>query len=586
MGVVLGALAVVVVAYAIYWQRSLTEKKMSAGSPPGKTMIVVLPFENLGPSDVEYFTDGVTEEITSRLAALSGLGVISRTSAIQYKGANKSIKQIGEELGVDYVLEGSVRWDKPAEGESRVRVTPKLIRVADDTHLWSEQFDRVLEDIFAVQSEIASHVIEQLNVTLLEPEREVLAARPTGNMEAYQAYLRGRDYAGRAGFSIERWRLAFEMYERAVELDPDFALAYTALGYAHSQVYNLGIERTQLHADKAKAAVDRAIELQPELPEAHLAMGYYYYHCLRDYERALESFTAAGERLPNQNEILQHIGYIRRRQSRWDEAVDLMKRSLELNPRDASLCREIGHARLAMRSYEEALEYYNRSIEIEPDQVETYVFKAWAYWLKSGDVERGRATLAEVPYKNHPIVVLFSYWQAMFERDYQAAADLIAASPIELFELPTVVMSKSYLAGYAYEVLGDKERATNAYESARSILEQAVAERPDDARLLSELGVVLAALGHKDDAIREGKLAVEMIPVSTDALAGPRQIENLAEIYVRVGDYDDAIEQIDYLLSIPAYISVSSLRNMPLWNPLRDNAKFQAVLEKHSKRSS
>ncbi|MEJ2722590.1 MAG: protein kinase, partial [bacterium] len=238
MGFVLAVLAVFVAAYAILWQRSPLDKKITE-PPSGKRMLVVLPFENLGPPDVEYFTDGITEEITSRLAALTGLGVISRTSAFQYKGAHKSIKQIGEELNVDYVLEGTVRWDSPNEGGSRVRVTPQLIRVTDDTHLWSARYDRVLEDIFAVQSEIAAHVIEELNVTLLEPEREGLAARPTDNMEAYQAYLRGRDYIGRAGYSRRIWRLAIEMFERAVELDSNFALAYADLANAHSQIFNL-----------------------------------------------------------------------------------------------------------------------------------------------------------------------------------------------------------------------------------------------------------------------------------------------------------------------------------------------------------
>jgi serine/threonine protein kinase/tetratricopeptide (TPR) repeat protein len=553
--------------------------------PPerARKMLVVLPFENLGPPEIEYFADGITEEITSRLAVLSGLGVISRTSAFQYKTAKTSIKQIGEELGVDYVLEGTVRWDKPGEGESRVRVTPQLIRVADDTHLWSDRYDRGLRDIFGVQSEIAKQVIEKLNVTLLEPERQALGAHPTANMEAYQAYLRGLDYAARPVFSLETCRLAIQMFERAVELDPTFALAYAALTKAHGHVVIAGLERTQEHVVKAKAAVDRAFELQPELPEAYLALGYYYYHCHRDYDRALEAFDAAGRRLPNEDEVLQHIGLIRRRQGNWDEGLDYLKRSLELSPRDPRLYFEVGISYLWERSYEEAEEYFDRLIALAPDVVSSYSFKAVACWLRSGDLVRARATLERMPENNEPLSHYMWFMQEVLERDYQAAQNRIASFPVESIELAHVWLTKAQLEGLVYQFMDEPERARVSFESARGVLEREVAVRPGDGRIHSSLGVVYAALGRREDAIKEAKLAVEMIPVSVDGLIGPKQIDNLAVVYRSLGDYEAALDQMEYLLSIPSMVSVSVLRMDPGWDPVRDYPRFQRLLEKHSR---
>jgi len=586
IGLVMILVLAVIGAYAVYSYLSRESGEQRAGTGPRRTMLVVLPFENLGPSDVEYFTDGITEEITSRLAALSELGVISRTSAVQYKGANKSIGQIGDELGVDYVLEGTVRWDRPGEGGSRVRVTPQLVRVADDTHVWSERYDRVLEDIFDVQSEIAGHVIRQLNVTLLEPERRILEARPTDNMAAYQAYLRGREYASTAFYSARVWHLAIEMFERAVELDPEFALAWADLANAHSSIFNMGVERTQEHVDKCKTAVDRALELQPDLPEAQIALGYYYYHGLRDYDRALEVFEAAGKLLPNQDDILQQIGWIRRRQSHWNEALDHLERSAELNPRDASLQREIGNTHVALRRYDKGLEYYDRSIVLAPDQVWSYGFKALVHWMKSGDLAKARATLEQAPGERNPWIDFLWYWQEVFEENYEAALKRVATAGVELFEMPGRSVPTSMADGLVYDLKGDSLQAHASFVSAREILERERSIRPDDSRIHASLGVVYAALGRKGDAVREAKRAVEITPVSADALRGPSYIEFLAWTYVLIDEYDTAIDQIDHLLSIPAIFSVASLRYDPRWAPLRDHPEFKRVLQKHSRVSS
>ena len=269
----------------------LEEAPATATRSPERTMLAVLPFENLGSADDEYFADGLTEEITSRLAVMSGLGVISRTSAMQYKENRPPLKQIGKELGVDYVLEGTVRWERPGEGPSRIRVTPQLIRVADDTHLWASRYDRQLEEIFAVQSSIAEEVARELNVTLLEPERQAAEERPTENMEAYQAYLRGMDLWLQPGWDTQRFELSAQMLERAVELDPEFVLPWAQLVSIHGILYAY-YDQTDERRAKSKEALDHALALDPDHPEVRLEEGYYHYYVLSDYQSALEKFEA------------------------------------------------------------------------------------------------------------------------------------------------------------------------------------------------------------------------------------------------------------------------------------------------------
>jgi TolB-like protein/tetratricopeptide (TPR) repeat protein len=578
----MGIAAVVVVVaagYALYSGITTRTAKRPGVLEPAKTMIVVLPFQNLGQPDVEYFADGVTEEITNRLASLSGLGVISRTSAFQYKSARKSIKEIGKELDVDYVLEGTVRWDAAGEGQSKVRVTPQLIRVADDTHVWSDQYDRVLRDIFDIQTEIAARVSRELDVTLLEPERRALETHPTDNLEAYQAYLRGLDYASHPVFSLETSRLAIRMFERAVELDSSFALAYAALANAHSSIYNSRLERTADHVTASKTAVDRALELQPDLPEAQVALGYYYYHCLRDDERALEAFDTARRHLPNQNEVFAEIGWIRRRQGRWEDALDNLSRSLELSPRDPNLQVEVGNTNMYLRRYAEAESHYDQAIAIAPDQVWAYAFKAVNWWLRSGDLARARAELERMPPTSEPIVSYIWIFQEIFEREYEAALDRIGSLTVESIEAPDVSLPKPLLEGLVRHLRGEPERAVASFESARVFLERAASSRPNDGRVHSALGIVYAALGRREDAIREAARGVELLPVSKDAILGPKQVEQLAFTRLLLGDDDVAVERLGDLLSTPAMVSVSVLRIDPRWDELRENPRFAALLD-------
>lgn len=570
---VLAAIAV----YAIYSQFfSPGEKQLI----PERKMLAVLPFVNLGPSEHEYFADGITEEITTHLAKLSGLGVISRTSTMKYKKSDKGLRQIGKELNVDYILEGTIRWDKSGDIE-QVRINPQLIRVRDDTHLWAESYSRFIDEIFALQSEIAVKVAKELNITLLEQERQAMETKPTDNLDAYNAYLRALDLTRRPGYSEEDLELAVQMFNRATELDPDFALAHAELSQAHSMIYHFGYNRTEQRLARAKAAVDRALELQPELPEAHLAYGYYHYFGYREYEGALEEFALAEKGLPNDGRVIRAFATIHKRQGRFEEAVEYLKRAFELSPQDATLPLEIGISLEYLRRYSEAQHYYDRVISLAPDQGMGYAQKAALYWLWNGDLQKARATLEEIPDKTSERWLMEWHLQELYERNYQAALNLLVFASKEFFESQFTVDPKFLYAGDVYELMNQPELARASYDSARVILEGRAKEFPDDHRLHYPLGVAYAGLGRKQEAIREAKLSVELFPISKDVLEGTYRVGGLAHIYTMVGEYEDAVDQIEYLLSIPSRLSVACLRLDPRWDPLRDHPRFQKLLEKY-----
>jgi serine/threonine protein kinase/tetratricopeptide (TPR) repeat protein len=576
----IAALAVLVTVAAVLLMRQFTSPDQPA--IPERKMLVVLPFENLGPPEDQYFADGITEEITSRLASLHGLGVISRTSAFHYKQTDKTIRQIGQELSVDYVLEGTVRWERVIDGPSRIRVTPQLIRVSDDTHLWTNRYDEQLEEIFTVQSNIAEEVVSELNITLLEPEKQVLEAKPTENIDAYHAYLRGLENLGDPDFLREDMELAVQMFDRAIELDPNFALAFADLSRTHSRMYHWGYDRTPERLARAKAAIDHALKLQPDLPQAHRALGLYYYWGHLDYDRALIEFSAALISLPNDPDLLADIAYIWRRQGRHEQAINNQKQAVKLNPQDPKTIGQLAVSYFDIRRYSEAILCCNRSISLAPDQQHAYLCKALCYWAWKGELEKSRTVLEKMPdIKSHSAIWTW-YFQALFERNYQEALYWLSTLSSDEFQFQQAFAPKSLNEGFIYDLLGDSLQARSSYKSAQIYLEQKIQELPTDARLHRSLGLAYAGLGLKENAIREGKRAVELCPVSKDALSGPWNIRELAIIYFLVGEYDLAFDQIEYILSIPDWFSVQMLRLDPRLDPLRDHPRYKKIVDKYS----
>jgi non-specific serine/threonine protein kinase len=582
-----------------------TDSKIKTSPKKTREKIVILPFENLGHPEDKYFADGMSEEITSRLAAVSGLGVISRTSAVQYDRKGKTMTQIGEDLGADYVLEGTVRWEHGRDRHRlnsqpghrlnsqpghrlnsqpghRVRITPQLIRVADDTHLWSEIYDRTLESIFEVQSEIAKHVIDKLDITLLEPERQTLEERPTENIDAYNAFLRGIENLGQPDFDEKSWEMAVQMFERAVQLDPDFTAAYAMLSMTHSGIYWLGHDRTKERIAKAKAAVDRARQLKPDSPGVHLALGNFYASCHNAPQQAMEEFSIARKGFPNNADIIGNIAHFQRDQGRFHEAIDNYKSAIDLDPQNGHFNLMLGITYIYLREYAQAEQFLERSISLVPDQLLAYSIKADNYLLRKGDLEKARATLERMPRKNEADSILIWHTQEVFEKNYLAALDRLSSLPGDIINQAGTYITKSQLTGYIYQYMEKPGLARTSFDSARVLLEKEMKKQPDDARIHGSMGIVYAKLDRKEEAIREGKRALELNPVSGDALFGPERIEDLAYIYVIVGEYELAIDTLDYLLSIPSYISVPWLRLDPKWDPLREHRGFQKLLEKYS----
>jgi serine/threonine-protein kinase len=387
--------------------------------------LAVLPFENLGAPEDEYFADGITDEIISRLSVIKGLAVISRTSSMKYKKSEKGLREIGQELGVAYILQGTIRWDKRG-GSENVRITPQLINASDDFNLWASNYEREIEEIFAVQADIASQIAEALDITLLGPERRTVEAKPTENLDAYQAYLRGVDYAHRPDDTKENVQLGIQMFERALELDPEFALSYAALSTAHSGMHHLGHDRTEERLSRAKAAVDKALELQPKLPEAHLAVAYYHYRGHRDYERALEELAIAEKGLPNDSRILVVTASIWRRQGKFEAAADRFKGAFELSPQDAQLPEEIGWTYRYLRRHAEADRYFDLSISLAPDQENGYEYKAYNYISWLGDTKRARDVLEKMPGKSRDVQKWsLELWR--LEGNYEAILDFASS---------------------------------------------------------------------------------------------------------------------------------------------------------------
>jgi TolB-like protein/Flp pilus assembly protein TadD len=574
-------IAAVIGLLVILPPEALFEKRGDEPADPPLLRIVVLPFENLGSPDDEYFAEGMTEEITARLAAVNGIQVISRTSARQYVDTSKSIPEIGEELNVGFVLEGTVRWARTEGGASQIRITPQLIRADDDTYLWAETYDRVLEDVFDIQSEIAQKVTLELGITLGGGEKGPFGSRPTDNLEAYQAYLRGRYWATRPHFTYENWERRMQAFQQAVELDPDFALAHAELARGHARVRYFRHDLTPERLEAADVAARRALELAPGNPRVHLDLGYYRLWGRRDIDGALAEFERAGAGLAGRADVLEATGDVYIVQGRWEKAVDAFQRGFELSPRDPNLFVGASWALDSLRRYPEAVAAADVSINLAPDAFWPYFYKALALWGWHGDASETRSIFEALPSSAGGWQRWSWYWQEMYEGRYRDALGRLESTTDGWIRIKMFARPNALFAAYAYEQLGDVEAAEAAYEIARGLLVSEVVATPEDPRPHSSLGIVYAVLGRREDAVREGKLACDLLPRSKDGFYYLPFVIDLAHIYTILGDNEKALERLEYLLSNPSYLSAPFLRMDPRWDPLGGDPEFQALLEKY-----
>jgi serine/threonine-protein kinase len=567
----LGAIAATALLFAV----GLGEREEK---PPETPRLAVLPFQNLGSADDDYFSDGITEEITSRLAMIPRLGVISRTSAEQYRETGKSIKEIGQELGVDYILEGSVRWEKSG-GSSRVRVTPQLIRVSDDRHMWAGRYDETIAEVFQVQSRIAEQVASALDLALQRPHHEALAAKPTDDLRAYDFYLRGNEFLDRPG-DPDGLRGAEEMYSRATALDPTFALAFARLARTHIWQFHFA-ERTGARLAKARAAADSALRLQPHLPEAHLAQGQIHYWGELDYERALEEFRTAHEGDPGNGDIAWARGLVERRLGRWEEALTDLRRAVDLDPRSGVKTLDLFEVHLRRRDYDTAERYLRRALELEPNSP-AYIYRALLILVRDGDLRAASAAIREgIPRAGAEDMAFWALqfdfgsalWRSL-DSSAQAAAERLSMRPFGA-DSAAYYLSKARLR----RSRADTQAARVYYDSAATILEAGTRARPEDPSLHAELATAYAGLGRRDDAISDGRQAVALRPPSKDTWLGVDMVRNLAVVYATLGQADSAVAQLRYLLSVPSWISPRALKADPTWDPIRRDPGFRGLID-------
>jgi len=558
------------------------------GKPPGSVMplipeksIAVLPFENLSRDpDNAYFTAGIHDEILARLSKIADLKVISRTSTQYYKSTPENLPEIARQLGVAHILEGSVQKSGDA-----VRVNVQLIKAANDSHLWADTFDRKLTDIFLVESEVAKSIAEQLQVKITGQEQRIISAKPTENVEAYEAYLRGQAYTVKSLNTPSNYLAAQKYLKEAVRLDPKFALSWARLSYVDSVGYRSRThERTVALCEEARQAAETALSLQPNLGEAMLAKGYYYYACLKDYDTAVRYFEQARQVLPNNSRIPESLAYVARRRGQWDQSEAYFNEAERLNPRDVSLLTEHGLSYSFLRRFPEALRKFDQALNITPDDADVAVEKAGIAQAE-GDLPRAAALLVPLHSKaGDPNVLETLAYQAILER---RPAPIIPPLQEMLAKpdpaLASINSSLRFNLGWAQELAGDHPAAQESWREARSELEAFLKEQPDNSAVIGDLALTTAALGDKTAALAMSERAMAANPSEKDAVDGPVALEVLARVAARFGEQDRAIATLETLLATPYSgamgepLTPALLRLDPMFDPLRGNPRFEKL---------
>jgi TolB-like protein/Flp pilus assembly protein TadD len=549
--------------------------------------IAVLPFENLSDDQQNtYFADGIQDDILSSLAKVADLKVISRTSVRQFRGTDRNLREIGQALGVAHILEGTVR-----RAGNRVRVNTQLINARTDAHVWSDTFDREMTDLFALQSELAEKIVTALRANISPQERASLQIHPTSHLDAYDLYLRARDlfrWSG-AGDPRENGEKALNLLDQAVARDPEFALAYTLASRFHSELYWFGFDKTRSRLAKGKAAVDRALQLRPELGDAHLALGYHYYYGYRDYERAKRELGIAARATPNDAEVWDGLAAVSRREGKWDDAVANFERARQLDPHNAAVIWNLAETYSSRGRFDDARRAFAEGLSIKPDAHLFALAQAATELKQNGDARALRAAMRKIPGEFDPggAVTTIALRLSLIERDYDEAERVLSVSSRHEYNDQGIGGTAACLDGYGfpkgwYEGLiargrGQADLAQEMFESARKATEVCVGQSPEDAKATVLLGLIDSKLGRKEEALREGRRAVELLPIAKDAYDGPIIATNLAVIYAQVGEPDLAIEQLASLIEIPNGPTRGLLRIEPEWDALRDDARFKKL---------
>jgi TolB-like protein/tetratricopeptide (TPR) repeat protein/class 3 adenylate cyclase len=542
--------------------------------------IAVLPFENLSDEkENAYFADGVQDEILTGLAKVADLKVISRTSVMQYKsGLIRNLREVAKELGVAHLLGGSVQ-----RAGSRVRVSAQLMDARTDTQLWAERYDRDVADVFAIESELAGKIVAQLKSKLSPEEKVALEERPTVDLAAYDLYAHAKTLIDNVQLSDQRKNLfeAVGLLNEAVERDSSFFLAYYQLAHAHDLIYQTGFDHTPARLALADQAIQSLRRLRLEAGETHLALAKHLYWGYLDYDRARQELTAAEQALPNNSTAFLLAGYIDRRQGRWEESTENLEHASELDPRNAAILLQLSLSYESLRRYADLAATLDRALTIAPNDVVLRTQRAFVALSSHADPKPLHTTIQTILAGNpNAATILAEYWLplALCERDPSAAARALAVMPAGTCRDGDILFPNTWCEGLAARMRGDQQAAHAVFTKAREELAKTVRDQRDYAGGLCALGVIDAALGNKEDAIREGRRAVELMPVSKNAIAGPLLIKYLALIYGLTGEKDKAFKRLEKAAQLPCYLSYGELRLHPMWDPLRGDPRFDKIV--------
>jgi TolB-like protein/Tfp pilus assembly protein PilF len=542
--------------------------------------IAVLPFNSLsGEQENAFFTEGIQEEILANLAKVADLKVISRTSAMVYKAGNpRNVREIGRQLGVAHLLEGSVQRTK-----DRVRVTAQLIDARTDNHEWAEHYDRGIADIFTIQTEIAQAIARQLELKL-SPREQAAIEPSTRDSRAFDLYLRARESI-KTFHDTDDWKdtlfQAVRLLDEAISRDPNFALAYCWRSRAHDNIYWNGIDRTPARVELAQASAERALALVPDLGEAHLARALVYYHGKRDYTRAFEELALASRTLPNSVEVSYLAGIIARRQGRWDDSVRNLEKTYALDPLTPRNMNGLSVVYDLLRRYDDEAALFDRAAALDPSTRNYAQLIHAQIEMEKGDLKAARSFLNSLPADYDPSGA--TTWTritlALYDRDFDAAARVLASwKKEELVGSAGKLVPVSYWQGIIARAIADRTKTTEAFTRARATIEAQLAKQPDDSLRLATLGLIDAGLGRNEEALREGRRAVELRPLSEDAVDGATVLVSLATIYAWLGDVKSSLDQLEYLVRIPSGLSFGELKYDPVWDAVRSDPRFTAIL--------
>ena len=543
--------------------------------------IAVLPFENLSDDKQNaYFADGVQDEILTYLAKVADLKVISRTSVMQYKGGvERNVREIAKALGVAYVLEGSVQ-----RANGHVRMNAQLINARSDAHVWAESYDRKLADVFAIQSEMAEQIASQLRAKISPQEKAAMEQQPTADLDAYDLYIQAKALIDAINFSEraqENLLQAIQLLDDAIARDPNFLRAYEQLARAHDLIYFLGIDHTAGRLALADAAVKNALRIGPDSGEAHLAWAQHLYWGYRDYDGARKQLELARRALPNEPLVLLVAGLMDRRQGRWEESTREFERALELDPRNIFILQQVSFSYEYTRRFAEMAAVLDRVLKIAPKDPNTRVQRAVMELESRADLQALRAAI-EAVIADDPTAgtTIADRWiiLAFYERDRAELDRALNSAPPEGVRTTSVTFPRTWCEGVIARATGDDAGARAAFTQARAELEKVLREQPDYAEELSVLGMTDAALGRKDDAIRKGRRAVELLPVTKDAITGAVLLQQLAVIYAWTGEKELALAQLEQAARIPSEVNYGYLRLHPYWDPLRGEPRFEKII--------